>query len=254
MHDRGETSVNSRWVVTSKRKPSASLLLVCFPHAGAGASVYAAWNRELPATVDLCAVQPPGREQRMAEPFLTRMDELVAEATNALLPLLDRPCVFFGHSMGALVAFEVARELRRRGARIPVGLCVSAREAPQRQSRPLVPWDLPDPEFIEQIDRRYNGLPAALKAEPELLALFLPILRADLRLLFSYTYQAEPPLDVPLLAFGGEQDPGVSLDALQAWREQTLGRFSAKFFPGDHFYHQANRRMLLAALAQEFFG
>lgn len=186
------------------------------------------------------------------EPGHERMETLVREMADAVLPLLDCPYAIFGHSLGALTAYELVRLLRREGRPLPVHLMVSGRHAPHIPfSRRM--HQMSDREFIAQL-RRLGGTPEAVLENEELLALLLPPLRRDFAIVETYTHAPEPPLDVPLTAFGGEQDEDVPRDAIEAWGAHTTGPFQARLFPGGHFYlHQPGSRLLptvAAALAE----
>jgi medium-chain acyl-[acyl-carrier-protein] hydrolase len=164
---------------------------------------------------------------------------------------MDLPFAFFGHSMGALVAFELARELRRRSWRGPVLLAVSGHHAPHRPDPDPPVAHLPDAEFLEQMRVRYDGIPAEILAEEELLKLILPVLRADVLVLETHPYVEEPPLDCALSCFGGEQDRHTARDDLEAWREQARGPFTLHTFPGGHFFIESAREAVLRALSDD---
>jgi medium-chain acyl-[acyl-carrier-protein] hydrolase len=241
-------TVTSPWFVRPQPRPFARLRLFCFPYAGIGASAYRPWAAELPPEIELCALQPPGRETRLREAALDDLDELVAAVGSEMLPLLDRPFAFFGHSMGACVAYELARRLARQGAPPPVRLFVSGRRAPGVPHTEPPMSTLPDDAFIDEIQRRYNGIPEEVLQYPELVALLLPGLRADITALERHVHQPGEPLDCDLLALGGVGDPRVSPSELEAWRSETAGAFSLRLFPGGHFYLQSARQPLLDTL------
>jgi surfactin synthase thioesterase subunit len=236
------------WVRRFAVRPQADARLFCFSYAGAGASVYRLWHSGLPAEIDVCAVQLPGRETRLAEPALTNMNTIVAALVAALRPELDRPFAFFGHSMGAVVACELAHALRAAGLPLPRQLIVSGRRAPQLDddAAPLHP--LPDAQFIAELNRRYGGIPAEVMKHQELLDLLLPCMRADLMALETHRAPVRPPLPVPIAAFGGLDDARVPRGQLDAWREQTSATFRVRMFQGDHFFLNARRTELLADL------
>jgi medium-chain acyl-[acyl-carrier-protein] hydrolase len=242
------TAQQSPWVLRFEPRPQAALRLFCFTHAGGSPFMYSPWLPLLPPSVELCAVLLPGRERRLAEAPFTRMEPLLEALVPALLPHLHPPFAFFGHSLGALVAFEVARALRRQGAPAPARLLASGRSAPRFTPQETHLALLPDAEFIAQLGKRYNGIPPQILKEPELMRLFLPVLRADIQVAAFYNYVPEPPLDVPISAFGGLQDVGVSAERLEAWGEQTSASFESRLFPGDHFYIQPQRIPLVAAV------
>lgn len=243
------------WIIHAKPNPTAVLRLFCFPYAGAGASVFRLWSTQAPETLEVCCIQPPGREGRLKEPCFTRLEPLVDALVPTLAPYLDRPFAFFGHSVGALISFEVARQLRRDATSNsstyrPVHLFLSGRQAPQLPPLDAPIHQLPEPEFLEQL-RRYNGTPEVVLQSAELMSLFLPILRADLAINETYTYTAEPPLDCPISVFAGSQDHLVNSDALNAWQKQTDRAFRVQMFPGDHFYLKHQHKALLQAIAED---
>jgi medium-chain acyl-[acyl-carrier-protein] hydrolase len=209
------------------------------------------WSDELPASIEIHAVQLPGREARLREPLVTALPALAEQVAEALLPVLTGPCAFFGHSLGGLLAFEVARVLRRRGARQPVHLLVAARAAPQLARDQPTLHTLPSEELVAEVVRRYDGIPAAVRQEPALLQLLLPVLRADLQLLESYEYAEGEPLECPLSVFGGQQDGTVQPAQLEAWGAQTLGAFRLRMLPGNHFFLNTSRMALLQGIVED---
>lgn len=219
--------------------PRATLRLLCFHHAGGAAHVFREWPARLPKTIEVCPVQLPGHGTRMGEPPLTDRARLVDEAIAGLRGELVGSFAFFGHSLGALVAFLVARELRRRRMPGPKHLFVAARVAPS-EPPPAEPLHrLPDREFVERVRRRYNAIPDAVANAPELLALFLPMMRADLGLHETYVHAPEPPLECPITAFGGTRDAIVTKADLEAWGPETSAGFSLRMIEGDHFFVHA---------------
>lgn len=196
-------------------------------------------------------VQLPGRGSRFREAPLRRVEDLVPALAEGLAPLLDVPFALFGHSMGAVVAFEVARELRRRGGPAPVLLAVSGHQAPRRPEVEPPFSHLPDAAFLEELRRRYDGIPAEVLAEKELLQLLLPVLRADIQVLETYAYAGEPPLDCPISCLGGEDDPHVSVADLEAWSDETSGGLRVRTFPGGHFFVASARSEVLHALGED---
>ncbi|MBI4876493.1 MAG: alpha/beta fold hydrolase [Acidobacteria bacterium] len=227
--------------------------LFCFPHAGGGAAAFARWQSALPAGVLVCPVRLPGRESRSAEAPFERMEALVAALGGAIRPLLDRPFVFFGHSMGAAVAFELARHLRRNGKALPRGLIVSGARAPQFREgwTPLPPPA--DEEFRAQL-RRLEGVPAEVLENDGLMRVLAPVLRADTALYRNYVYTPELPFGFALRAYGGAADPNVREEHVEAWNCQTSGSFAARIFDGGHFYLQTTPDFL-PTLAQDLsFG
>jgi surfactin synthase thioesterase subunit len=244
---RGEPS----WILRPRPRPDARLRLFCFPYAGSGASVFRGWQQALPPEIECCAVQPPGREGRLAEAPHQRLGDLVEAAEVGLLPHLDRPFAFFGHSLGALACFELARRLRRRHAPQPLHLLVSACRAPQRPDPHPALHGLPDARFVEEVRRRYDAIPSEVAGHAELLELLLPTLKADFEAFETYSHTSEPPLDCPISCFGGSEDRFATREELADWREQTESFFRMKLFAGGHFYLQAFESELLAELTAD---
>ncbi len=241
---------NDCWVMCPKPNPQANLRLFCFPYAGGGALSFRTWPNGLPTTVEVCAVELPGRGTRMRLAPFTRLEPLVEALAQALLPYLDKPFALFGHSMGGLVSFELARLLRREYGLLPVHLFVSGRRAPQVPDPDPPIHALPEPAFKEEL-RRLNGTPEAVLENKELMQLLIPILRADFAVLETYVYATEPPLECPITAFGGLQDCKVSCDRLEAWRNQTSASFALQMLPGDHFFLNSAQALLLQSLTRQ---
>lgn len=238
------------WVLRFRPNPQARIRLFCLPYAGGGASIFRTWPTTLPAAVELCAIQPPGRETRLREPPYTQLGPLVQRLTQAMLPYCSMPFAVFGHSLGALVGFELARQLRREQRSGPLHLFVSGRIAPQLTDPEPPIHHLPDPEFLRGV-QRYNGTPEEVLHHVELMQLLLPLLRADFAINETYAYAAEEPLGCPITVFGGIHDPVVCRDQLVAWQSQTNREFTLQMLPGDHFFiHSAGTR-LLQALTQD---
>lgn len=237
------------WLVNFGTSPLARLRLICFPYAGGAAQIFARWPQELPQSVELCAVQLPGRGSRFRERAFTNIHDLVSSAAEGLDGYLDRPYVFFGHSMGAMIAFELTRELRRLRKRGPEQLFCSGLRAPQFASTDRITYNLPDDEFLSEL-RRLNGTPPEVLESPELRQLLLPLLRADFSITQTYKHREEPPLSCPLTVFGGEDDEEADGANLEAWRRHTTGRFSMCLLPGDHFFLHTSRELLLKTLSR----
>lgn len=224
--------------------------MFCFPYAGGGASAYRGWGGTL-SEVEVCPVQLPGRESRLRDAPFEQPEPLVLALADALQPYMqDLPFVFFGHSMGAMLGFELSRELRRRGQPLPLHLFVSGRRAPQVPDDDEPIHALPEAEFIAKL-RELNGTPEEVLQHKELMKLLIPVLRADFSVNETYAYREEEPLDVGISAFGGIGDQEVSRDQVAAWKEQTRGRFRLRMLPGDHFFIHGNKAMVLEAVARD---
>jgi medium-chain acyl-[acyl-carrier-protein] hydrolase len=169
---------------------------------------------------------------------------------EAIMPYLDRPFAFFGHSLGALLSFELARYLRKQHGLSPIHLFLSGLGAPQIPVRELARHNLPEAEFIEEL-HRLKGTPKEVLENPELMRLMIPMLRADFSVSATYEYKIEPPLDCPFTVLGGLQDDDVGHEMLEGWREQTLSTFSLRMLPGDHFFLHSAQALLLDILHKE---
>ncbi|WP_189055501.1 thioesterase II family protein [Longimycelium tulufanense] len=224
-----------RYVAFDER-PYALYRLYCFPFAGGAASSYLSWRKFVPEHVELRVAQLPGRQDRCAEPLRTEVDALVPMLADEFLEEGDeRPFGFFGHSMGALVAFELARELRRRGHEVPRVLGVSAKPAPQLRADRKTLHTLPDDALTRELVA-LGGMPTEICSSPELLSFVLPTIRADLAVCETYRYRPEPPLPCKIKAFGGRQDPMVTDAELAAWQEQSSMPTDIITHRGGHFY------------------
>lgn len=239
------------WVAHGIRTRSEPRLrLFCFPYAGGGASLFRLWPDKFPIDIEVCPIYLPGRESRLKEPLFTRLSALVAALFDALEPLMDMPFAFFGHSMGALISFELARYLRRMQQPGPAYLFISSHRAPQLPDSNAPLHDLPESELIDML-ARLGGTPQAILQHTELMKVLLPILRADFELCETYVYSPEPALNCPLSVFGGEQDTMVRVSELQAWQAQTQRSFTLHLLPGDHFFISSQQESLLEILCQE---
>jgi medium-chain acyl-[acyl-carrier-protein] hydrolase len=238
------------WIACRKPNPQARLRLFCFPYAGTGASIFRNWADGLPDDIEVCPVQFPGRGTRLTESPFTQLSTLVEALAEDLVPILDKPFAFFGHSLGALVAFELARHLSKGSGVQPIRLFVSGDRAPHLPPRHRPIHALPTGEFLTEL-RRLNGTPGQILENVELMQIMVPVLRADFSVYETYVYATEPPLNCFISGFGGLQDQRVSREDLEAWRDQTNDAFSLRMFPGDHFFLNATRPLLLQLLSQE---
>jgi surfactin synthase thioesterase subunit len=210
--------------------------LICFPWCGAGASVYRRLGPSLPDYIELLSVQLPGREDRFSETRLFRMEQVVEHVLGDIVSVFDRPLVLFGHSMGALVAYETALALKASIDREPDCLVVSGHESPDAKFVANENWHMADDsKFISYLGE-LGGTSREILDNPEIMRILLPALRSDYEVLEKYTYSQQPPLSCPLIACAGEEDKEVSSEDLYSWGEYTTGPYEAHLFPGDHFY------------------
>lgn len=228
-----------------------ALQLFCFPYAGGGAQIFRPWQRYFSPKVALWLAHLPGRAARIGEPPFRDLKELVTALADAIAPVILENYVFCGHSMGALISFELARELRRRNHSLPGALFVSGRTAPQIPDPDPPTYNLPEKEFIAELNR-LNGTPRELLENPETLSLFLPTIRADFQLVHTYAYRHEPPLACAIYAYGGLQDKDVPAESLNGWQKQTSEKFKVRMLPGDHFFIHTSLISVLRRDVEEF--
>jgi medium-chain acyl-[acyl-carrier-protein] hydrolase len=238
------------WLSLPRPVPDGRLRLFCLPYAGGSASVYRTWAALLPAGVELCAVQLPGREGRFREPLQRNLMTLVRAMAQAIRPALDRPFALFGHSMGSLLSFELAHHLRSAYELEPERLFISARRAPHLAADVPPIHALPTPMLLDEL-RRMNGTPEAVLNDLELMDLLLPIIRADFCMLETYTFTPRAPLGISVTAFAADRDTEVTPDEVRAWRAHTSGPFHFHLLPGDHFFLNSQRPELLRLLSLE---
>ncbi len=228
--------------------------LFCLPHAGGGATAFHSWAAELPAGVQVCPVQLPGRETRLSEPLYTQIEPLIEAIDRELRPWLEIPYAVYGHSMGALLAFEWMRRIQRDGYSMPTWLFLSGRRAPDAPCDAALLHSLPDREFIAELNRLYGGISLEFLGNVALMEVFLPILRADVAVVESYQFREGEPLNCPITAFSGMNDASVSWDQLVGWKRQTRQRFAMQVLPGGHFYSQRPLLQTIAATLAELCG
>lgn len=227
--------VASKWLPFKAQAGLGGVPLFCLPHAGGGASAFRTWLGQVPG-VGVLPVQPPGREARFREPPHQHMEPLVADLASLVLDEAgENPFAIYGHSLGALVAFELVREIRRRGAPAPVRLIVSGCVAPGHPFDDGPPVrDMSRPELLRML-RDLGGTPEWLLADTSFVDMILPAVRADFSVKETYEYRAEPPLDIPLTVLASTDDPRASHDAQSRWRQQTSADFELHTFVGGHF-------------------
>lgn len=244
----GQKKFNA-WVTCPMPNPAARLRLFCLPFAGGGASAFRTWGRALSPAIEVCPIQLPGRENRCSEPLHTEAIALAELLASQIQLYADKPFALFGHSMGALLAFELTRVLQRQNAPLPLSLFLAAHRAAHLPSRREPMHALPDVEFIEKL-RRFGGFPNEILEHQELLDFLLPTLRADLTLCDLYSYTAGDTLNCPLHLYAGQQDTEVAPEEIEAWSEHTTQTASLRVFPSGHFFLREDGDALLQAIAE----
>ncbi len=237
------------WVVRYRPNEQARLRLFCFPYAGGGASIFRPWIDILPSEVEVCSIQLPGREYRIDSPAYMRIAPLEEALAEAVSPYLDRPFAFFGHSMGALVSFELARLLRKKYKKYPEHLFLAAYRAPQLPNPNIKIYHLPSEVF--KVVLRSEGIAEMVLQNEELMQAMLPTLRADFELCDTYEYAEESPLTCPFSLFGGLEDVRISRNDLELWPQHSSVGCSLTMLSGSHFFLHSSQDQLLAAISRE---
>lgn len=238
------------WFSSPKNGQPARLRLFCFPYAGGSALIYRGWQNYLPAGVSVWPVQLPGRGSRYKESPYVSMPEVVRVLTDAIEPFLEIPFAFFGHSMGAMMSFELAHAVNEKYQKQPRHVFVSGSGGPHLPRTTPNIHDLPDDKFITRL-KELNGTPPEVFENPELMLMMMKTLRADFQIADTYPIFNGPPLDCPITAFGGQDDNLVTKEELEAWQIQTTNSFSSWVLPGDHFFLHSSDSIVLRILSQQ---
>lgn len=242
-------SSDTPWIMCHTPSPHATLHLYALPHAGGGASLYRSWPKRLPTTIEVRPLQLPGRENRVSETPYDDPQMLLDALEEVLIDRIDRPYVLFGHSMGGILAFELAHRLQRAGVGDPEHLFVSGASAPhyERSLGDTPPKDQSKDELVERL-RKYGGMPADVLDNENLLDFLLPTLRADFQLNHQYTYEEKPPLQCPLSVFGGKRTKETSDEEFADWEPYTEGAFSVHMIDGGHFFVKSHQDEVIGTL------
>jgi medium-chain acyl-[acyl-carrier-protein] hydrolase len=238
------------WFERLSRHQRPPLRMFCFPYAGGSAQIFQTWQRYLSPEIDVCLVHLPGRGMRINEKAFTRISALVAAIADQIIDEIMDPFVLYGHSMGALISFELSREIFRRSGRTPLHLFLSGHRAPQWPRSRKQTFHLPDKEFIAKL-KDLNGTPIELFDHPEMKAMFLPALRADFEMVETYEFSPGQPLSCPMTVYGGLQDSHVPLESLHAWGVHSTAGCKARMLKGDHFFIRSSEKEFVNILRSD---
>jgi surfactin synthase thioesterase subunit len=247
-----DTLTDDPWIRRFHHEPNSRVTLVCFPHAGGSASFFYPVSDAMQSTVQVVALQYPGRQDRRQEKPLTTVADLADASFTALRPLMDRPLAFFGHSMGATLAFEVALRMKTELLTGPVTLFASGRRAPSKHRVETVHQR--DDEGIVTELKNLSGTDSRILGDLELLRMILPAIRSDYTAAETYRYQPGPKLECPVIGLVGDSDPKVTLDEARAWGEHTTGGFELRTFPGGHFYLAQHQRAVINLISDQLLA
>lgn len=243
-----DAEVNN-WIRRYAPHGDTAVRLVCFPHAGGSASFFHSVALKLPANVDVVALQYPGRQDRRREPTIDDIGEYTDQITPVLETMSSKPTVFFGHSMGAVLAFEVARRLERASANAPRSLIASGRRGPSTYREETV--HLRDDSGIIDEIKLLNGTNAALLGDEEILRMALPAIRSDYRAIETYTCRPEYKVRCPITVLIGDSDPKTTVEEAQSWQRHTTSPFRLRTFSGGHFYLSDHQSEVTAEIETE---
>lgn len=240
----------NNWLFTAKKVNRPNGRLYCFPFAGGNNTAFRGWERTLANDLELTTITLPGRGIRREDPYSHDLVAMSHQIADAIQCHERGRFAFFGHSMGAVLAYETSIRLRERGAPMPVHLFVSGRQAPHITDEHQVSIEaMDDAQFLSQVIS-LNGIPDEVLAVPELMTYYLPVLKADYIAVRRWTYTPAPPLAIPITVLTGSEDPIVTADEIRPWREHTLNRFRFLQFSGNHFFFRDNQSEILDTISQ----
>lgn len=237
------------WLIGTPGDPHR-FRLYCFCYAGGNATSFLPWQAHIDKGIEVVGVQLPGRGARFVEAPCSSWTELIFSLAEVLVKQEQKDFAFFGHSLGGLIAFELARHCASNGLPLPRQLIISGCDAPQKERTRKNLHQLDDEALIEEL-RNYNGTPAEVLAHRELMTLLLPTIRSDFALGASYTYDHDAPLDIPITVLAGSSDIHTSAETLQLWKRETTKDFCIHWFSGDHFFIDSEQRAVLDCISNE---
>jgi medium-chain acyl-[acyl-carrier-protein] hydrolase len=237
------------WLPFCKQDMHRKVRLFCLPYAGGAASIFRDWSAILGTEIEVCPIELPGRGTRFREKPVSDLLSLAHAVCDSILPHLDRPFVLFGHSMGALLGFEILRNLQGRFGLKPLLFFAAGRNAAHIPEN-KISYDLPEAALMQRL-QELNGTPSGVMEHPEFKLLIMPTLRADFAISETYAYTEGPPLECPVIALGGVSDPETTVEGLDAWRQHTDSSFKLRIFPGEHFFLNSSKELMLQTMIEE---
>ena len=241
----------SPWFVTINPKPLATMRLFCFPYSGGDAFVFRDWVSLLPSTIEVIAIELPGRSTRFHETPVDNLSSIIDSLVKDFKAISNKPFVFLGHSVGAKISFELCKALRSEKLPLPFHFFASGSRAPQIPLREKPIYNLPDKEFIQELEK-YNGVPNLVLKDNELMSIFLPMIRSDFTISNTYHYTKVEPFPFDITALGGIDDPTVTEDDIMAWKIHTSKQFCHQMLPGDHFFIKKSQKQILEIISNLF--
>lgn len=239
----------NKWLPSFRPDRHARLRLFCFPYAGGSARVFHSWKDLMPCEVDVCPIELPGRGSRIDEPLKDDFRALTESLFTSIRPFLDVEFAFFGHSMGALIGFDLACLIRAMQMPGPSFLLISGQKPPSRSEASHPVCSITDPVLAKELDR-LNGTPREVLGNSHLMSMLLPILRADYTVIDTYHYSPQRPLSCGIVAFGGLNDPEVTRCDLNSWQAYTNSSLEVVMLPGDHFFIHSAQALLLRVISR----
>jgi len=241
--------VDSRWFLITRPKPRAQYRLFCFPYAGGSATAFNSWEDLLPSSIELVAIQPPGRANRMDEDPLTSVADMAGQLARALPSMLDRPYLVYGHSLGAIVSFEVLHALQAGRLPAPRWYFCAARRAPQAPPRIGPIHEYPLEKFKSEL-KSFNGTPDVILENDDLMELLVPMLRTELKAAYVYHREPDAKLECNVSVFGGARDQVVLPQELAGWQDHFSAPMDLRIFAGGHFFMEDNKKLVVNAICE----
>lgn len=239
----------SRWFVEVEPNTAAAVRLFCFPYAGGSSAAYYNWANILPSKIEVLAIELPGHGTRFDETPMVDLLPILSSLTADISNYVDKPFVFFGHSIGTIISFELCRNLIKENLPLPYLFIASGGRAPHLPPREKQIHALPDKEFILEL-KKYNEIPKTVPQNYNLITPFLPMLRADFAISENFHFIEGEPLPIPITALGGTNDSLVTEEDIIAWKLHTQKNFNYKLFPGEHFFIKTSQTQVLETVAK----